>query len=261
LLFAQEVVFPPVQRCFVLPPLGRETLSFHLYQANIFEKKQAYYLDLEETRLTVNISFPVAKAGRVYLYLPFIYTGGGVMDGAIDGFHRLFGLPDGGRGQVPYGRNTYLLFARDLARRGPLVGEPEVFFSYGGYFKIILGGKIPLKNDGFRSGRSRVFLGGSLEGKAGSLYFKSTLGLAVAAGKSSFFTSRMEARWRRLDFGLLVRTSPYTAGDLSHAAVAAFAAVRIYRGVKIGMVEDMAPYDTSADFTLYLSVDLSTGGN
>ncbi len=250
-LLAQEVVFPPVQRYFELPHLGRESLSLNLYQANIFEKKRDYYLDFEETRLTLSLSLPLSELTRIYLYVPFVYVSGGLMDGLIDGFHRFFGFPDGGRRGVPYGRVTYLLFSEDLASRGPAIAEPEVFLSYGRAFQLIVGSKVPLRKDGFRSGGPWGFVGASLKGKAGEVLLKSSLG--IAQGEGRFFLSRFEGTWRRFDFGFLLRTSPYSEGDISHPATAVFLSIRVMEGVKLGFVEDLAPYDTSADFTLYLS--------
>jgi len=246
------VVFPPVQRYFVLPRLGNETLSLNLYQANIFEKKKEYYLDFEETRVTLNLSLPLSGKTRIYLYLPFVYVSGGFMDGFIDGFHRLFGFPDGGRGKVPYGRVSYFLLRENLKGRGPYVGEPELFFTYGKDFQIILGGKIPIKRDGFRSGKPWGFMGGGMRKKIGKVRLRLSMG--IAKGEGQFFTSRLEGSWRRLELGLLLRTSPYKEAELSHPATAVFLSIRVGKGLKMGFVEDLAPYDTSADFTLYLSL-------
>ncbi len=43
------------------------------------------------------------------LELPYVHHGGGFTDGFIDGFHDLFGLPDGGRDAVPRDRLDYRL--------------------------------------------------------------------------------------------------------------------------------------------------------
>ncbi len=174
------------------------------------------------------------------------------MDGLIDRFHRAFGFPDGGRGQYPYGRVLYFIGEEDYSGGKFLLAEPELFFSYGEGWKFIFGGKFPLKRDGFRSGKPWGYMGFSWEK---TLYFLSLKGEhGYAFGEGRMFFSRIEAEKNRFSLGLILRTSPYGKGEISHPATALYVRVRLKDGFYMGFIEDMAPYDTSADFTVFISL-------
>jgi hypothetical protein len=71
--------------------------------------------EIREARLTIRHALPGGFAAQ--LQLPYRYTGGGVLDEAIDGWHDLFGLPEGARATMPtdririaYARNGSVLF-------------------------------------------------------------------------------------------------------------------------------------------------------
>jgi hypothetical protein len=58
--------------------------------------------ETREARVTIGRSWPSGFAAQ--LELPYRYTGGGVLDDAIDGWHDLFGLPEGERTAMPTDR-------------------------------------------------------------------------------------------------------------------------------------------------------------
>ncbi len=174
------------------------------------------------------------------------------MDGIIDRFHSAFGFPDGGRGEYPYGRVVYYLGDREFSRTGLLAGEPQVFLYYGGKFRFISGLKIPLKKDGFRSGRAWGFVGFSWEENLKGYHICGEHG--VASGEGWIFFSRIQINRGRVSTGFLLRTSPYREGDLSHPATAIFLKLRVWRKFYLGFVEDLTPYDTSADFTVFVGL-------
>jgi hypothetical protein len=58
--------------------------------------------ETREARVTIGRSWPSGFAAR--LELPWRYTGGGVLDPAIDSWHDFFGLPEGARPTMPTGR-------------------------------------------------------------------------------------------------------------------------------------------------------------
>ena len=240
-----------MQKYFAFPEI-RSGLSLQVYQANIFERKDEYFLDLAETRVVFSSGFKISRKTGVFLYFPMIYINGGFMDGIIDRFHSAFGFPDGGRGEYPYGRVVYYLRDRELSRTGFLPGEPQVFLFYGEKLRIITGFKVPFKNDGFRSGKAWGFLGFSWEENLKGYRISGEHG--VASGEGRIFFSRLRITKGRTSAGFLLRTSPYREGDLSHPATAVFLNIRLWKGIHIGLVEDLAPYDTSADFTVFVGL-------
>lgn len=58
--------------------------------------------EVREARVTIGRSWPSGFAAQ--LELPYRYTGGGVLDHAIDGWHELFSLPEGARATMPTDR-------------------------------------------------------------------------------------------------------------------------------------------------------------
>lgn len=58
-------------------------------------------LDGETARLTVRYEQPFGSGWSIAAEVPIVDQGGGVLDDAIDGWHSVFGLPDGGRNGRP----------------------------------------------------------------------------------------------------------------------------------------------------------------
>jgi hypothetical protein len=68
--------------------------------------------ETREIRVTIGRSWSSGFAAQ--LELPYRYTGGGVLDDAIDGWHDLFGLPEGARATMPTDR-IRVVYVRDGA--------------------------------------------------------------------------------------------------------------------------------------------------
>jgi hypothetical protein len=58
--------------------------------------------EIREMRVTIGRSWPSGFAAQ--LEIPYRYTGGGVLDSAIDSWHDAFGLPEGARALMPQDR-------------------------------------------------------------------------------------------------------------------------------------------------------------
>jgi hypothetical protein len=63
-----------------------------------------YLVDGEHRSGSVQVSRGLSDGVTVEARLPVLWRGGGVMDGLIEGWHRLLGLPDGNRTQFPRDR-------------------------------------------------------------------------------------------------------------------------------------------------------------
>lgn len=261
-VLAQEIVFPPVQKYFSIPPLTEEkkVLFISLYQANIFEAKSTYHLDFAETRLTLYYSGRIKKNFGFQVYIPFFYAWGGFMDPLIDKFHKACNFPDGGRGNYEYGRTVYWINERIYlnSRSDARIGEPHLFLSYRkGPLILRLGFKIPFRENGFNSGKTGTYAGLNLKSRRKDLIFSLEAGSIIIPNseevKSLFYTLNVSIRYKRVKIGFLSNTSPYREGNLSHPANAIFVQIFPGEGFSIGIVEDLSPYDTSADFTFFVS--------
>lgn len=115
----------PVVRLVGLPqPLGaasaagERALSVQLDHANHFVLKQRpeaeLLLDGATTVLTVAWRAGLGGGWEWGVDVPFVHHGGGFTDGFIDGFHDLFGFPDGDRDMRP--RDALAFRARDRGR-------------------------------------------------------------------------------------------------------------------------------------------------
>jgi len=255
-------VFPPTQRYFSLPAFteAENLLSITIYQANIFEAKDDYQLDFAETRIVFHISKKINKKLTLQVYLPFIYAWGGFMDPFIDKFHQMFNFPDAGRGNFEYGRTSYwiedsvYLFSSDYTG----IGEPHLFLTYGrGNIAFRAGFKIPLKKNGFNSGKPGVYTGLKLKTQTKNLMAYLEAGIIFLPEsdrvRDHFYSINAGVKYRRVKLGFIVNTSPYRRGDLSHTARAISLQVSPGKGFSLGIVEDLSPYDTSADFTVFVS--------
>ena len=88
----------------VLPP-GESNLALRLQIANNFANDQSssesIHLDGESHRFTFAWSQGLAGGMDWGIELPYLTQGGGFLDGFIENWHNTFGLPQGGRTDVP----------------------------------------------------------------------------------------------------------------------------------------------------------------
>lgn len=77
------------------------------------EGDEALIVDAETRELRLTIGRAVSERWGLQLQVPYRYTGGGNLDGFIDGWHDFFGLPEGARPVLP--RNQFTI---DYTRGG-----------------------------------------------------------------------------------------------------------------------------------------------
>lgn len=68
---------------------------------------EAIFLDSELYRWTLNANYAVSDDLELGIELPYLLQGGGFLDGFIINWHRLFGLPQGGRVTAPKNQLNY----------------------------------------------------------------------------------------------------------------------------------------------------------
>lgn len=109
----------PLVQIHGLPPLdssrlvdaGRVQGIFSVDAANNFvidaDAAEQLTLDGETYRLTLAARYGLVKGVELGLDVPIVTQSGGFLDGFIEGFHRFFGLPRGGREDFPRDRLLY----------------------------------------------------------------------------------------------------------------------------------------------------------
>lgn len=70
----------------------------YVAQAN---DREALTVDAETQRVTLGFRRGIAEGVELTVDVPLLFTGGGALDGPIEGWHDFFGLPNGGRQRVP----------------------------------------------------------------------------------------------------------------------------------------------------------------
>lgn len=92
-------------------------------------------VDAETREARVTIGHAWSNGFAAQLELPYRYTGGGVLDDAIDSWHDLFDLPEGARATLPtdririaYARNGAVLLDVDSSASG--LGDVSLDFGY-----------------------------------------------------------------------------------------------------------------------------------
>ncbi|HEY5975509.1 MAG TPA: DUF3187 family protein [Geobacteraceae bacterium] len=196
----------PLVQIFGLPAAGPATVApagslvVSLVQdvANNFAEdgnaREQIHLDGESYRTTLALRYGLAKRVEIGLELPLVGNGGGVFDNFIEGWHDFFGLPDGGRTQVPRNRLVYS-YAKD--------GRTRLLLNDSGYGLgdlRLTGGWQLYRHDGDGSDQA-VALRGSLKfptGNSNQLQGSGSTDLALWLSGSS--TYRLPPAWG--DFGL-----------------------------------------------------------
>lgn len=109
----------PLVQIRALPPLaggsvlqvGESRWQVAVEVANSFSRDasgaEAIELDGETLRLDLGVAFGLGRGLELGLMLPLIHHDGGALDGFVEGWHELFGLPDGGRPQAERDRLRY----------------------------------------------------------------------------------------------------------------------------------------------------------
>ncbi len=115
---------PPVEmgalaRGFALPGLGRpEVLPGGALQQRIYlndtneyvstgNSNESIVIDGEATQLSYDLHYGITDRWEAGVFVPLLSQGGGILDPIIQNWHRLWGLPNGGRDQAPKNRYLY----------------------------------------------------------------------------------------------------------------------------------------------------------
>ncbi len=139
----------PVAQTFALPralgpvlPPRAGALALHVEHANNFTANRDgetwAYLDGTTTVTTLSVRRGWGNRLEWGLEVPLVVHSGGATDGLIDGFHDLFGLPDGGRD----GASRNVLDYR-LVREGQTLARVDAAEQHLGDVRALLGVRLP----------------------------------------------------------------------------------------------------------------------
>lgn len=115
---------PPVEmgalaRGFALPALGRPDVlpggglqqRFYVNDTNEYAARdnanESIVIDGEATQLSYDVHYGITDRWEAGLFVPVLSQGGGILDSIIQGWHRTWGLPNGGREDAPKNRYLY----------------------------------------------------------------------------------------------------------------------------------------------------------
>ena len=140
-------------------PVGDTLIADDYYRAAP-SNEYRLFVDSETLRVSVDLDWRIASRVQIGATVPFLKHGGGFLDGAVEGFHRMFNLSNGGREWTP--RNDYGVFVvRD--RRFWIRSVESADFRPG---DLVLRMKTPLYRDG---GELTLSLAGAVKLPTGNL--------------------------------------------------------------------------------------------
>jgi len=98
--------FAPLPVPEAATPGAGARVSLDWTSENLLSQSGSEQIRLDGETLRLGLQYRAPWAGLLWsLELPLLVTGGGVLDSSIETWHRWFGLPNGGREQIP--RNEY----------------------------------------------------------------------------------------------------------------------------------------------------------
>ncbi|MHB8771767.1 MAG: DUF3187 family protein [Syntrophales bacterium] len=101
----------PAAGSAVVAPQGqgefRATLDHASNYVDRGSSREQLVLDGETTRLTLGGRYGLSRKVEIGVEVPYVYHGGGFLDGFLINYHDLFGFPQGGRDDAPRDRLLY----------------------------------------------------------------------------------------------------------------------------------------------------------
>jgi hypothetical protein len=156
----------PSQRSAFIPAAGNFDLALHGSMANTYlldtGTTEALNLDGETLRFALEGRYALADNWDIQLEVPWLQHSGGQLDSLIDGWHRFWGMPDGGRPAVKrdlldyrYGseEGTFSLLDDTSGLGDITLSTSYVFYKDGGTSTAVVAGYK------FATGEEEKFLG------------------------------------------------------------------------------------------------------
>ena len=282
---ATQTLFPPVDSLARFPftagaPLGarRWSLSLEYTHANLYALDFAHdsVNDMELFSHTLLYRRGLDKDWTFEGAVTFSFVSGGYLDSLVEGFHSLFSYPEARRDLYPKNRVNYRLgdgfsHLSPSVQSGPLIlGLSRRVYGKGPLsldLRFSLG--LPLVATAGLSPRNPFLVWG------GSAAWQITRNLSLELYhhralfprpgwipeqeplNSTFSQDELRLSLSRIRLSILSRSSPYRVGDRRHAARAVSLSIPLSRRLEAGIIEDLPPFDTSADSSFFLRASFS----
>jgi len=131
----------PSQRSALTEPAGRLGAALHASVANTFVNDgsgdEYVHLDGETLRFDLELRYGLAEDWDLQVDLPWLEQSGGHLDRVIDDWHDLWGMPDGGRSDVPRDQLNYRYASPDhgfyLGNSDSGIGDVSAALSWAFY--------------------------------------------------------------------------------------------------------------------------------
>lgn len=276
--YPSDVEFPLVQSFSYFPYIKNEMvdngdhefiLDIGYSNVYMFTVDADIISDFDVFTATIGYRRSILKNLNIEFYLRAGVLYGGIMDKLIEDFHKLTGISEDGRDQLP--RNTLNFRYKDifeydssLALTGPFIAGILTRL-YSGKdidinFRASLG--IPLQEKvGVSTGKPFLSTGFIF------LYRKNKLALDLSLYgsfykipewydseevRSRMFFFKLYGAYKKIFGGFLFRSTPFRYGDLSNPAYQVYFGYRITDKLSISMYEEIPPMDTIPDVSFRL---------
>lgn len=150
---------------------------------------EALLLDGETWRQAVWYSRPLGERWTFGFELPLVRQSGGILDDLIDGWHSVFGMPDGGRNARPEGALDYRMAVgavpfHSLQSSGQALGDAQLRIGrvVGQGFHLQATLKLPTGDEGLLAGSGRADLAVTLLKVRGAQFAARPAGLFWGVG-------------------------------------------------------------------------------
>lgn len=274
-LISMDVEFPLIQSMTHFPftsirPVDQGHWDYYmeLNHSNIYsyDSQRFNVNDMEVFGVTVGVRYGLGPNLTLEAAQRVSFMGPGFLDPVIVGFHDLFGLKQGGRGEYPESQAMYLLgdsFSYSGGRTAllPLVVgiSARVWQRPGAAVLLRVSAGIPLDPlPGFSSDRPFLTAGLTLTLSNENWYFhlnpRISLFRSPSWAEGIPMRERITAveavlRYRRWSLGMLLRTSPFEDTELANRAWVIRLGFRIFPWLELAIIEEFPPMDTTADVT------------
>ena len=281
-LQAADSEFPLVQSMSYFPYSAHHTLaknqyclSLDLLYSNIFVFTYDWtsFNDMEMLGSTLGFRYGLSDKITFEMYSRLSFCFEGFMDGMIMDFHKLLGLPEGGRTEFPknvvnYRYKDAFSYSEGSVTPLPLVlGVLGHLYSKGDFCvngRLTLG--IPLSSKpGFSSGKPFYTAGIILLYKKKNIsvdfsnhlsLFKNPNWLGDENLANLMYHSHIRVDYKRLFGGLMYRSSPFRDNELANDAYQLYIGYKIWKYIEFSFVEEFPPQDTVPDVSFRVKIDL-----
>ncbi len=277
---AKDIEFPLIQSFSYFPYFENSLIAegtietgIDIYHSNIFtfNKEDNIMNDFELTSFTLGLRYGLTNRITAELFVRYAGLSGGIMDGFIEKFHKILGLPDAFRPDYPrdivnYFNNDNFEYEKKTGSISPIIASllVRVFSEENFNINTRIGLGIPVKSKpGLSSDKFFLTAGVICSYKRDNLkvefsnyisLFKEPEWLLSEDLKDKMFFSEIRIVYKRFLTGFIFRTSPFIESEASRNAYQIQLGFKISDKIEFLFLEDFAPFDTTPDISCNLRI-------